>query len=265
MKKSLTILVSLACLQVLSANPAASYEYRSNLKPVVETDTGLLDHVREDLGCSSNMPSSFNNMMSSFQITPPNQTPVVDPQYTEVIEAPLEAPAQAAPKRLSKPFFTATPAADIPHAEDTASISEIPLDLTTPPPSASERNNVQMAEARINEPSMDEPRSIVPTRSDLTLDFEPTSSALSPQNELKLDTLSEQMQGAPDMRIQIRAYAQGNGEGSSNARRMALSRGLMVRSYLTDKGIKPTRLDVRALGSETDSTPVDRVDLVFVR
>jgi len=32
-----------------------------------------------------------------------------------------------------------------------------------------------------------------------------------------------------------------------------------------DKGIKAVRLDVRALGSETDQTPIDRVDLVFVR
>jgi outer membrane protein OmpA-like peptidoglycan-associated protein len=46
---------------------------------------------------------------------------------------------------------------------------------------------------------------------------------------------------------------------------MSLSRGLMVRSYLTEKGISPSRLDVRALGAEGDAPPSDQVELVFVK
>ncbi len=46
---------------------------------------------------------------------------------------------------------------------------------------------------------------------------------------------------------------------------MSLSRALMVRSYLADKGIKPVRLDVRALGSKTTRGPNDRVDIIFLR
>jgi len=73
------------------------------------------------------------------------------------------------------------------------------------------------------------------------------------------------MNSSLEMRVQIRAYAGDNNIGQSGARRMALSRGLIVRAYLTDKGIKPTRLDIRALGSKTKKTPLDRVDIVFVK
>jgi len=104
----------------------------------------------------------------------------------------------------------------------------------------------------------------VPSHSDLTVDFDTTSSTLSPQGQAKLDALASQIKDT-DMRLQIRGYAKGDDSDQSSARRMALSRALSVRSYLMDKGIKAVRLDVRALGSETDQTPIDRVDLVFVR
>lgn len=109
-----------------------------------------------------------------------------------------------------------------------------------------------------------ETKAVVPSHSDLTLEFDPPSSQLSPAAQKKLDDITAQLKESEGMRIQIRAFAQAT-DGPSSARRMALSRALMVRSYLTDKGIKPTRLDVRALGSETDTTPLDRVDLVFVK
>jgi outer membrane protein OmpA-like peptidoglycan-associated protein len=105
----------------------------------------------------------------------------------------------------------------------------------------------------------------VPSLSDLSLDFDTTSSTLTPSAEKKLDALASQLQGIDDIRLQIRGFAKGDGDGQSSARRMALSRVLVVRSYLMDKGIKPIRLDVQALGTETDKAPIDRVDLVFVR
>ena len=98
----------------------------------------------------------------------------------------------------------------------------------------------------------------------MSLLFDQTSSEISPAAQKELNTLVNQLKDLPEMRIQIRAYAS-SPDGESTARRMSLSRGLMVRAYLTEKGIKPTQLDVRALGTQTDKTPPDRVDLVFVR
>ena len=75
--------------------------------------------------------------------------------------------------------------------------------------------------------------------------------------------MMKQLQDTGEKRLEIRGFAKGDDTDQSSARRMALARALSVRSYLMGKGIKPVRLDVRALGSETDRMPIDRVELVF--
>jgi len=79
-----------------------------------------------------------------------------------------------------------------------------------------------------------------------------------------LDAVVSRLEAAPDLRLQILAYAAGTDETTSQARRLSLSRALAVRKYLIDKGIGRTRLDVRALGNRAEDGPVDRVDLVLV-
>lgn len=63
------------------------------------------------------------------------------------------------------------------------------------------------------------------------------------------------------LRIEIRSFAAVINGDESGARRVALSRALAMRQYFVDKGITPARMDLRALGNETDQTPQDRVDL----
>ena len=80
-----------------------------------------------------------------------------------------------------------------------------------------------------------------------------------------MDELAQQMSANENLRIQLRSYAASTDGSKSSSRRIALSRALEVRRYLTDtKDIRPTRIDVRALGDETDRTPLNRVDMVFV-
>ncbi|GJL84748.1 MAG: hypothetical protein DHS20C02_05230 [Micavibrio sp.] len=67
----------------------------------------------------------------------------------------------------------------------------------------------------------------------------------------------------PDLRIQVQAYATPSGDGQSSARRLSLSRAISIRAYLIEKDIDPKRIDVRALGTQTKTQPLDRVDLVF--
>ena len=98
---------------------------------------------------------------------------------------------------------------------------------------------------------------------DLTLEFDAASSTLSAPAQEKLNGMIKQLQDTGEKRLEIRGFAKGDDTDQSSARRMALARALSVRSYLMGKGIKPVRLDVRALGSETDRMPIDRVDLVL--
>ena len=65
------------------------------------------------------------------------------------------------------------------------------------------------------------------------------------------------------LRLQIQCFANPPDSSVSSARRLSLARGLAIRSWLIDRGIAAGRMDIRALGSETEKTPVDRADLVF--
>ncbi|QDO97912.1 OmpA family protein [Ferrovibrio terrae] len=79
-----------------------------------------------------------------------------------------------------------------------------------------------------------------------------------------LDALATQHANGED-RLQIRAYAASTvSDGGSGARRLSLTRALAVRQYLIDKGIRSTRIDVRALGAPTDGSAADRVEVAPV-
>lgn len=82
----------------------------------------------------------------------------------------------------------------------------------------------------------------------------------------ELDRLAGTMAGSEAQRLQVVAYASSQDKNTSAARRLSLSRALAVRSYLIDKGIRSTRIDVRAMGTPegAGSGPADRVDLVLV-
>lgn len=66
----------------------------------------------------------------------------------------------------------------------------------------------------------------------------------------------------PAWKLQIQAFASPVKDGASSARKASLTRALAVRTYLLGKGIDATRMDVRALGAESDRDPMDRVDLI---
>ena len=90
--------------------------------------------------------------------------------------------------------------------------------------------------------------------------FELTNAARNELNEV-----IAAMNDDDNLRIQLQAYAEGDGANASKARRLSLSRALQVRSYLIDQGVRSTRIDVRALGANVPSGPADRVDIKTVQ
>ncbi|MGE5538108.1 MAG: OmpA family protein [Gemmatimonas sp.] len=97
----------------------------------------------------------------------------------------------------------------------------------------------------------------------MSIAFRSDSSALPDDAKSRLDGIVRQMTGNDRMRAQIIAYAAGTNDTASQARRLSLSRALAVRSYLIEKGIASTRLDVRALGHQVESGSPDRVDIAL--
>lgn len=98
----------------------------------------------------------------------------------------------------------------------------------------------------------------------ITLPFAPGLSEADSKVTAALDDkIVPLLKKNPDWRLQIQAFAGKADNGLKNARRMSLSRALSIRSHLLEQGIEARRMDVRALGMQTDRNPVDRVDFVF--
>jgi outer membrane protein OmpA-like peptidoglycan-associated protein len=97
----------------------------------------------------------------------------------------------------------------------------------------------------------------------IQISFNSGSSDLPSTASGALDQLVARMKSSADIRVQLHGFASGTSDSPSQARRMSLFRALSVRTYLMKKGIRSTRIDVRALGKKDDGEPVDRVDVII--
>jgi len=95
------------------------------------------------------------------------------------------------------------------------------------------------------------------------LSFSKGQAKLPAQAVKKLNEVVRILSQKPSHRLQLLAYADGASTSSSQARRLSLSRALAVRSYLIEKGVRSTRIDVRALGNQAKDSPADRVDVII--
>jgi outer membrane protein OmpA-like peptidoglycan-associated protein len=132
-----------------------------------------------------------------------------------------------------------------------------------PPPAP----RLQSEPGRVTPPqvaALTAPKAAPPSMSDngdlLQIPFALNSTEIPEDGKAFLDKLANRMSKESSLRIQLLGYA-GSANGSpSKSRRLSLFRALSVRTYLMKKGIRSTRMDVRALGSRVESGAPDRVD-----
>ncbi|SIS41929.1 OmpA family protein [Insolitispirillum peregrinum] len=98
----------------------------------------------------------------------------------------------------------------------------------------------------------------------LTIPFASNAADIPAQSGSALESIVQKLNSNPELSARIQAYAAGDDSSVSKARRLSLSRALAIRSYLLDRGIAPTRIEVRALGTPTRGNP-DRVDVEMVK
>ena len=125
-----------------------------------------------------------------------------------------------------------------------------PAGATAPPPPAAAAETAS-APANID---------LKPGRA-LQLVFNGTDTKLPTGADAGLGTLAGAIRDNKDFRVQLMAYAAASDLSASKARRISLSRALEVRSFLIDKGVRSTQIDVRALGNKTSESPANRVDV----
>ncbi len=99
----------------------------------------------------------------------------------------------------------------------------------------------------------------------ISLEFSGASADLAADQKNVIDSsIIPRLKEDDSRRLQILSFASPAKEGQSSARRISLSRGLAIRSYLLEKGVQPSRIDIRALGDNTKEKPMDRVDLALI-
>jgi outer membrane protein OmpA-like peptidoglycan-associated protein len=159
------------------------------------------------------------------------------------------------------------PAAPAPSETDVPAVTpDLPADEQPlqPPPI---RDTLKPSPA-LKPPAIDGQGQVIPVNhfvlpSDIsTLPFELVSENIVNEVVPILDKLAALLAANGNVRITLTAYAD-NGANMSprDARRLALARALVVRDYLTSKGISSGRIDVRALGANYFSGEGDRLDV----
>lgn len=189
-----------------------------------------------------------------------------------VVEAPTETPATPPPPVVedtadSMPSIPPPPIAAIEsEAEDavTGAVEDIPMpELELPEP-----DEVEVAAreptAPLPPPAPSLPAPTAATDGATMVPFAPGEAELPADAASGLRTVAEQVIASDGSRIQLKAYAAGESNRPSAARRLSLSRALAVRSFLIEAGVRSTNIDVRALGSKYESGPADRVDVVVI-
>lgn len=147
------------------------------------------------------------------------------------------------------------PAPDAPAAEAPAE-SSLADAFSSEPPAAEEAGaeGADTQTAALPSPAMVEGQ--------ISIDFAEGASDLTPGALAALDEIAGKLRADDALRVQLLAYAKAIDDNTSRARRMSLSRALAVRAYLIEKGVRSTRMDVRALGSSIEGEPADRVDII---
>ena len=101
-------------------------------------------------------------------------------------------------------------------------------------------------------------------RNGFELSFKPGDTELSQKHKRILEQdLIENLNNRPSTRIEIKSYAMQVDDTQSGARRISLARALAVRQFLLSQGIKPQRMDLRALGENSNGSPKDRIDITL--
>lgn len=99
----------------------------------------------------------------------------------------------------------------------------------------------------------------------LRITFVEGSATLPDSAREPLAALASKLKADPGMRLRLIGFARGDEAAARRARRLALSRALAVRLYLTQQGIGGTRTRVQAQRVPLDNNQADRVDVAVIR
>ena len=182
------------------------------------------------------------------------------------IPAPAPAPAPApvpAPSPAPKTGPMALSTTPVPAPVPAPAPAPVPPPAAAPAPNAAPAPSGPGPVALTAQPNAPEAAPAAGPQENLaTISFDKDSARLPDGARDTLAHLASRMTDDATLEVELLAYATGDEENSSKARRLSLSRALAVRSFLIDQGVRSTRIEVRALGNKVPEGPPDRVDIV---
>jgi outer membrane protein OmpA-like peptidoglycan-associated protein len=215
--------------------------------------------VTVDLHALDGLPGSNAQPSKPAQRLPaPRRVTTAKPKAPAPEEATATPPAATpTPVSPNQPAGTAVtpPAATLP----TGAPPDVALAPIAPPPP--EPQGAAPPPPAISQTSVS---AATPNATGLQVTFGSGQSDLSPSSATALENLVKTTQTSDGTSFNVVAYAAGTPGDPSTARRLSLSRALVVRGALISSGISSSHIYVRALGaSEGDQTP-DRVDVAVL-
>ncbi len=208
----------------------------------------------------------------------PEQAPQAAPRQL-VRVPPALPPAAPSPRRADAPAVPPPPRMPVPQVAAPAAprVAALAPKVTIPPPPSPQVAAAATSQApdvaplpRVAAPQQAAPAPRIAARPPANeqpnrILFTGGSDQLPEKAKETLRRIAGELSTGDELRVQLLAYAQGTPETASQARRLSLSRALAVRSYLIERGVRSTRMNVRALGNKVEGGPADRVDVVLVQ
>jgi len=269
----------------------------------VEVDMGALERFQVPLGAGQGLrhPGVADGGLGPVTLRPPDGAPATTSARVET-PALEPAPAKTAAKlELPAADATITPKLETPDPMPDTVLAIAPEEMSPDERAAAKERNKNSvsstsfadeaalmdddgdAAAMDAKPTSTQPKAepepqpetematlapaVAPTTPGETMqiEFGAGESALPQSAQAPLATLAAALGQDETLRLQLRAYAGGDADSASHARRLSLSRALAVRSELIEQGVRSTRIDVRALGNKSENGSSDRVDVILVQ
>ena len=187
-------------------------------------------------------------------------------QASPLAEERAAKEAEAASKGAPDPALVPDPPEQIPgRPSDAETLIELPI----APAGTRPDESGEPEEALAPVPATSEDTAAVIDEADelqrLRVLFPQGGIAIDADAESELIGLAGFLSANQAQRVVLQAYAGGDNQGGSDARRLSLSRALAIRSFLVDRGVAVERVHLRPLGSEIEDGPADRVDILPLR
>lgn len=243
------VVVALACS--LLALPAAA---------AVSDPTAAGDPIDQTLMPVPPRPSvgGAPRMPPPPALKPPQPLPIPSTPATALDNTPTPAPPKTPAGSAPLPMPQQAAIADLPPLPPPAALRNLPPPRPQPGGAAPRA----AAPETIAAPSNSTP---ITGADEVRVLFAAGSTEVSSAATTDLTRVVARLQQLPNARLQMRAYASGTPETARDARRLSLTRALAVRAWLIGKGVRSTRMDVRALGATAPDAPADRVELVLIK